>query len=86
MAKADSLVQDVEGTPGRLPPPYSLNVYRGWDGDEYGITLLLYGKERQFLGADIHLNQDDALIHELVHVLRRSDDHDRRYRGKVKYW
>jgi len=84
MAVARAIVTGVEGHPGTLPP--ALWIYDGYQGEEYGITRLLYGEGGRFLGAEIQLRDRRALVHELVHVLRRSNDHDRRYNGKVWQW
>ena len=84
MAEAREIALAVEGQAGQLPP--NLWIRRTDDPAYYAYTRLLYGDGGQFLGAEVFLREDDALTHELIHVRRRNNYHDPRYKGKVKYW
>jgi len=86
MEKAAESVRSVEGHPGLLPD--HLWVQCDWTGDWGARTELIWYEGGQF-GAKIHLsehNRQNALWHECVHVRRRTNDHDRRYAGKVWEW
>lgn len=79
---AKKIIEEA-GDEWSMPP--ALWIKETQDKEFYGYTKLLYS-HRGFIGAEIHLRVQDALVHELIHVLTREATHQAKYKGKVKYW